>query len=104
MTDTLLNPDFLNEIKEKGLYLRKRLTELKNRYPQLISEIRGIGLICGLVLKDMNPSDVIRECEANGLILLRAGTDVLRLVPPLIISHEEIDEGIAVIEKVLSDC
>lgn len=104
MTDTLLNPDFLNEIKEKGLYLRKRLTELKNRYPQLISEVRGIGLICGLVLKDMNPSDVIRECEANGLILLRAGTDVLRLVPPLIISHEEIDEGIAVIEKVLSGC
>ena len=52
--------------------------------------------------KDKNPAEIIEACEKNGLILLRAGADVLRLVPPLIISKEEIDEGTGIIDRVLS--
>ena len=91
-----------NEIKEKGDYLHSRLCELQNRFPEIVSGARGLGLIQGLVLKDISPAEVIRECESNGLILLRAGTDVLRLVPPLVITKNEIDEGVGIIAKVLS--
>lgn len=102
MLDVLLNPSFLDEIKEKGDYLHSRLCELQNRFPEIVSGARGLGLIQGLVLKDISPAEVIRECESNGLILLRAGTDVLRLVPPLVITKNEIDEGVGIIAKVLS--
>ena len=76
---------------------------MKERHPDSIAEIRGVGLIQGIVLKDKNPAEIIEACEKNGLILLRAGANVLRLVPPLVISKEEIDEGTAIIERVLSD-
>ena len=102
VTDILLNPNFLEEVREKGTYLTEKLTELKERHPDSVAGIRGVGLIQGIVLKDKNPADVIEACEKNGLILLRAGADVLRLVPPLIISKEEIDEGTGIIDRVLS--
>lgn len=103
VTDTLLNPDFLAEVKEKGNYLKQRLEALKSRCAH-ISEIRGLGLMCGIALSDLNPSDIIPECEKRGLILLRAGSDALRLVPPLIITKEEIDEGVSIIEEALTAC
>ena len=102
VTDTLFHPHFLEEVKEKGNYLTKKLTELKERHPDSIAEIRGVGLIQGIVLKDKNPAEIIEACEKNGLILLRAGANVLRLVPPLVISKEEIDEGTGIIDRVLS--
>ncbi|MCE8423505.1 MAG: aspartate aminotransferase family protein [Candidatus Methanoperedens sp.] len=92
---------------EKGNYIMKRLNEFKDDYP-LIGDVRGIGLMIGaeLVEKNKAPAAEKREMVINkalngGLILLPAGDSVIRFVPPLIISRNEIDKGLEIFEEAL---
>lgn len=91
------NGDFLQAVQEKGEYLREKLTAMVG-----ISSVRGIGMMLGAALTDGNAKEIAAQCLKAGLLILTA-KDVLRLLPPLTITYEEIDKGLAVLAKVLQN-
>ncbi|HZW46223.1 MAG TPA: aminotransferase class III-fold pyridoxal phosphate-dependent enzyme, partial [Microvirga sp.] len=90
--DVVLAPDFLKDVERKGLLLKQRLAELKDRHPAIIAEVRGFGLMMGLRTIVPN-TDFVAAARAQRLILIGAGDNVVRLLPPLIISDEDISEA-----------
>ena len=88
---------FLDEIVQKGYYIRQKL--INN--PE-VTGISGLGLMMGVSLKTKKAGDVCKACLDNGLLILTA-KDKLRFLPPLNISYEEIDKGIAILEKILAE-
>jgi len=101
--DIINDEGFLESVKEKSAYLVEALNELKEKY-SFIKEIRGKGLLLGLEIEESDKIDVLKimgEAREKGLLLLKTGVNVLRMAPPLIISHEEIDEGISILDSVL---
>jgi predicted acetylornithine/succinylornithine family transaminase len=97
-----MDESFLNHVKEVGAYLYKKLEGLQSKYPKLVVEVRGKGLMLGMQLT-VSPAIVMQECFKKNLLILSAGSDVLRFVPPLIITEEEIDKGIDIIDQILKD-
>lgn len=96
----ILTPDFLDEVGQKAAYLKTQLEERLSSYNS-VSAIRGMGMMLGIeTTKDL--SQVLDEAKKKGLILLTAGSDVIRLLPPLTISRAEIDSALEVLEDVLS--
>lgn len=89
----------IENVRETAPYLEKRLEELKGRH-SCIKERRGTGLMQGLVF-DRPVGDIINRALENGLILINAGADIIRFVPPLIITRENVDEMISILEKSL---
>ncbi|MCM1192621.1 MAG: aspartate aminotransferase family protein [Butyrivibrio sp.] len=87
----------IENVRETAPYLEKRLEELKGRY-SCITERRGTGLMQGLVF-DRPVGEIIQRAMNNGLILINAGPNIIRFVPPLIITGENIDEMISILEK-----
>lgn len=88
--DILLEPGFLQSVRDKSLRLKQRLAELQDRFPELIEEVRGEGLLLGLKLKPA-VGDIQKACLAQNLLVIPAGDNVLRVLPPLNISDEEIN-------------
>lgn len=78
-------------VKEISVYLEEKLDEIVSKYDFLTGR-RGVGLMQGLVIKDYAPSVVVSKALEAGLIIISAGTDVLRLLPPLVIEKEHVDE------------
>lgn len=97
--EELLNNGLLNHVKEVGLYLSEKLQELKQKHSNII-DVRGFGLMQGIEVNQA-PSDIVKKCMNKGLLLVGAGKNVIRFVPPLIISKEEIDKGINILDEVL---
>ena len=64
----------------------------------IVKEIRGIGLMIGIQI-DGNPKDYTKKGASNGLLLLTAGTDVIRMLPPLTITYEEINKGLEIFKS-----
>lgn len=96
----ILTPDFLDEVRQKAAYLKTQLEERLSSCDS-VSAIRGMGMMLGIeTTKDL--SQVLDEAKKKGLILLTAGSDVIRLLPPLTISRAEIDSALEVLEDVLS--
>ncbi len=89
----------IDNVREVAPYLERRLEELKDKY-DCITNRRGTGLMQGLVF-DRPVRDVIERATENGLLLINAGPDIIRFVPPLIISKENIDEMIEILESCL---
>jgi acetylornithine/N-succinyldiaminopimelate aminotransferase len=87
--DVVLAPGFLEDVVEKGLRLKQRLAELKDRHPDVIAEVRGQGLILGLKLKTPN-AEFAAAARAAHLLVVPAGDNVVRLLPPLTIGDAEI--------------
>ncbi|MFZ1988850.1 MAG: aspartate aminotransferase family protein [Alphaproteobacteria bacterium] len=92
-------PDFLAHVQRIGLRLKQRLAELKDTYPSVIEEIRGQGLLLGLKLKVPN-GDFVNAMHGEGVLIIVAGENVVRIMPPLIIGEAEIDEAMAALSKV----
>jgi acetylornithine/N-succinyldiaminopimelate aminotransferase len=90
--DVVLAPGFLDKVQASGLRLKQRLAELKDRHPDIIEDVRGQGLILGLKLKVPN-TEFAAEARAQKLLLIPAGDNVVRLLPPLIIGDDEIAEA-----------
>jgi acetylornithine/N-succinyldiaminopimelate aminotransferase len=90
----------LENVKSVGDYLYKKLDEVAAKY-DFITDHRGVGLMQGLEF-NMNVKDVIADCINSGLILISAGTNIIRFVPPLVISNEDVDKMIVILEGVLS--
>ena len=92
----------LAHVKETGDYLGQKLQELVETCP-VAKEVRGLGLLRGLVC-DAPIGEICSRALEHGLIVLSAGTDVIRFVPPLIIEKTHVDEMIAILEPVLRAC
>ena len=94
--ETVTQPGFLEAVAEKGEYLRRRLAEMPH-----VQEVRGLGMMLGVRLDDALTARAVAEaCVEGGLLILTAKT-LLRLLPPLNITREEMDKGLAVLENVL---
>lgn len=91
--------NLLNHIKEVGAYLEEKLKELKETSGEIL-ERRGTGLIQGLKIK-RPVGEVINQALKEGLIIIGAGENVIRFVPPLIITKEHVDEMIHILKKIL---
>ena len=91
--DVILAPGFLEHVGQLGLALRQRLAELKDSRPAIIEEVRGEGLMVGIKLK-VPPADFAEAALAQRILVIPAGDNVVRLVPPLVVSEEEIAEGV----------
>lgn len=91
--DVMLAPGFLEDVAKKGLHLRQALAGLQAEHPEVIAEIRGEGLMQGVKLKVPN-IDFAAAARAEKLIVIPAGENVVRILPPLVVSDEEILEGV----------
>ena len=89
----------IDNVKETGAYLEKKLDELAREY-DCIEKRRGVGLMQGLVF-DRPVGDIITRALDRGLILINAGTNIIRFVPPLIITKEHVDEMTAILRTCL---
>ena len=94
-----LTPAFMQEVAEKGRYLRDGIAALESPY---VSGIRGMGLMIGVGVQGMTHKELKDKLMAEGLLTLTAGKDTLRLLPPLVITKEEIDKGLAIMKKVMA--
>jgi acetylornithine/N-succinyldiaminopimelate aminotransferase len=90
--DVMLADGFLEHVRRTALLLKQKLAEIKDRYPTVIAEVRGEGLLIGL--RAVVPSaELVDELRAHKLITVAAGDNVVRLLPPLIVSEDEIAEA-----------
>jgi len=89
--------DFLKEVNAKGEYIREKLQTMAN-----VSEVRGMGMMIGIVTEKDNAKEIAKKCVENGLLILTA-KNLLRLLPPLNITYEEIDRGLNILKKVMEE-
>jgi len=92
--DVILAPGFLDEVTRKGALLRRGLADLVASYPNVFEEVRGAGLMLGLKCRPANTA-VQQACVDAGLLSVAAGDNVLRLVPPLVVTDEDCAQAIA---------
>ena len=90
----------LEHVRELTPYLEEKLDEIVDKYT-CVSARRGKGFMQGLVIQGMPVGNIVKKALENGLLVISAGSDVLRMVPPLVIRKEEIDEMIEKLEKSL---
>ena len=98
--DMMEEMNLCEHVRNTAPYLESKLEELTQKY-DFVKGHRGMGFMQGLVL-DVPVGDVVKDCLKNGLIVLSAGADVLRLLPPLIADEADVDAAIAVIDDVLA--
>lgn len=98
--DALIDGNLMENAKEIGAYLQSKFEEYKSKYPNLIKEVRGRGLILGMELTYPG-REIANECLDYGAIINCTAGNVLRFVPPLNITKAHVDELISVLDKVL---
>lgn len=101
---TLEQENLLANVQERGEQLRTGLRAIAAKYDSLISEVRGWGLINGMVLREdveLKSIDVVKVAMSEGLLSVPAGPKVVRLVPPLIVSAEEVDRALSLLEQAI---
>ena len=89
-------PDFLAHVRWAGSYLQEDLLGLQHRY-DCIREIRGRGLIWGIAT-NMDVGPVVDACTAKGLLTCKAGAQVLRLLPPLVVEEADLDQAVGILD------
>jgi len=99
--DMILEPGFLDHVNKVANYLHQQLGALVAAHPSVFEGVRGQGLMVGLKMK-LPSSDFIAMARTNGLIVLPAGDNVVRMLPPLTLSEAEAREGIEVLNKTAS--
>lgn len=94
--DTVNTPEFIEEINKKGAYFKERIEKIKG-----VKSVRQQGLMIGIEVEG-NAGDIAKKCTENGLLVITAKT-LLRMLPPLNIKYEEIDEALAILKKVMEE-
>ena len=97
--DIIANAEFLAEVNRKAGLMRQRLEGLVSEHPEVFEEVRGTGLMLGLKCKALN-SDVVAAGYAHQLITVPAADNVIRLLPPLTISDDEIIEAVSRLDAI----
>ena len=100
--DIFEEQDILTNVKEVGAYLSEKLEELTEKY-DFVQTHRGVGLLQGLVL-DKPVGDIIKMALSEGLVLINAGANIIRFVPPLVIGKEDVDKMIEILDRCLGAC
>ena len=100
--DQIFKKGFLQNIKKNSQYFHSELNKLKDQYPKIIKEVRGIGLLIGLQLFH-DQTKFIHKLMDNKLLTIRAGENVIRILPPLNVKKKEIDLAIKIIKKVCKE-
>jgi acetylornithine/N-succinyldiaminopimelate aminotransferase len=95
--DVVLAPGFLDQVKRLSLVFKQKLAAIKDRYPSVVMEVRGEGLLLGLRTVVPN-GELVDALRAQKMLTVAAGDNVVRLLPPLIVSEEEIAEATQRIE------
>ena len=90
-----MDENFLAEVRAKGKYITDFVKNIKG-----VKDISGMGLMIG-ILTDKNASDIAKECLKNGLLVLTAHKNKVRLLPALNINYNEIDEGLKILKEVI---
>ena len=100
--DVMLEKGFLEGVEQKGLRYKQLLASLKDEHPDRIEEVRGQGLMSGIRLKASTPAgDVMKNCTAEKLLVVSAGDNVIRLLPPLTASDDELKESLTRLSRAL---
>lgn len=98
--DKVSKSEFLDEVLKKGEYIKSKVSEFNSKY---VDGFKGLGLMMGIKIKEASHKELCAKLVGEGLLALTAGSDTLRLLPPLNISYEEIDKGLAILKKVLCE-
>jgi acetylornithine/N-succinyldiaminopimelate aminotransferase len=91
--DVMLKPDFLDHVRRTALLLKQKLASIRDRYPDIITEVRGEGLLIGLKAGVPN-GDLVAALRDEKLLTVAAGDNVVRLLPPLIIGEAEVNDAV----------
>ena len=97
--DQIFKKGFLKNVQKSSKYFISELNKIQEDYPEIIKEVRGIGLLIGLQLYN-DQTKFIKKLEDNKLLTMRAGENVVRILPPLNVRKQEIDLAIQIIRKV----
>ena len=100
--DIISTKKFLNNVKKSSKYFFSKLNKLKEKYPSIIKEIRGRGLLIGIQLQT-DQTKFIKKLMDNKLLTIRAAENVVRILPPLNVKIKEIDLALKIIDKVCSE-
>lgn len=93
-------PQFLADVQEKGRYFMEQLETIRS---SSIKDVRGIGLMIGIEVDESEISDLIHACMERNLLVLKAGTNTIRLLPPLIITKDQIDSAVKTLKEVFEN-
>lgn len=100
---TIKSEGLVDKVAEKGEYFKNELRKLQEKYPDKVTDVRGCGLMLGMeVAGEGKP--IVESCLANNVIVNCTAGNVIRIVPPLIISKEEIDIVVTALDKALAAC
>lgn len=100
---TIKSEGLVDKVAEKGEYFKNELRKLQEKYPDKVTDVRGCGLMLGMEV-DGEGKPIVESCLANNVIVNCTAGNVIRIVPPLIISKEEIDIVVAALDKALAAC
>ncbi|HBT51574.1 MAG TPA: aspartate aminotransferase family protein, partial [Petrotoga sp.] len=96
---TVAQESFLNTVKENGEFFKSQLLAMKKKHP-IIDKVKGKGLMIGVKLDIEDGDDIVKKAMEKGLLINLLNHNVLRFVPPLIITKEEIAQGMNILEEV----
>jgi acetylornithine/N-succinyldiaminopimelate aminotransferase len=101
--DVVTEPGFLESVRTKALHLKQGLAGLKDQHGDIVEEVRGAGLLMGLKLQSRaTPSQVVKTAAEEKLLIVGAGDNTVRILPPLVASDEEIAQGVNTLSRALS--
>ncbi|MCX7322595.1 MAG: aminotransferase class III-fold pyridoxal phosphate-dependent enzyme, partial [Hyphomicrobiales bacterium] len=96
--DVMLTPGFCDQVKKMSLLLKQKLASVVDRYPTVLSEVRGEGLLVGL--KAVVPAgDLVAALRDAKLLTVGAGDNVVRFLPPLVVTESDIEQALASLEQ-----
>ena len=100
--ETIEDEGLLENVIDNGAYVMKRLAKLKSKYPNYISDVRGLGFMIGIQITE-SPAEVVTQLRDNGLIVPPAGSNVVRLLPALTATKDDFDEALRIFESVVEN-
>ncbi|MCX7747811.1 MAG: acetylornithine transaminase [Clostridia bacterium] len=100
--DAMINDKLVENSDQMGIYLTKQLSGLKSKYP-FIKEVRGKGLMIGVEVTNDKAKKIKDKCFENGYLIGNVGSNILRMLPPLVVTKQDIDDLVAALDKVLSE-
>ena len=101
MLDVLEDEDLISATRQKGQVLHQKLSQFITQYPDVITEVRGRGLMLALAFKN-DPAPLVKKIREAGLLVVGAGGHAIRFLPPLNVKDAEIEEAIHIVDTILS--
>lgn len=103
VVNKITTPEVLQGVKDTSANFKSRFAQLKEKYPDVVQETRGTGLLLGLQLS-RDPTPIVKSANENGLLVITCGTNTLRFVPALNIPKSLVDEGLDILDHAISKC